>query len=309
MHSFSSSSRIQSVAWSAILAFLIVGFGQGVWGALLVTNLRTRSAIPWAVVVMAFVLWLMWQYLGGKWWPRSTSEARRRYLRANRVSGRTYALTLLAGVLSIVALAGYWIIMFQLVKMRANLLPEMSKYPLMTLVLVGVMASLVSPFTEEAAFRGYCQVILEREFRGVAAVGISSVLFALAHLTQGFYWPKLLVYFLAGVVFGATAYLTKSTLPGIPVHIIADLTFFGLVWPHDAARRLVWTGGPDAWFWIHAAQTVIFTALAVLAFRRLAKITKLYRTGEDDGDTSCRSTMEGAGQRSGGMAIVARHAP
>jgi hypothetical protein len=58
---------------------------------------------------------------------------------------------------------------------------------------------------------------------------------------------------------------------------VADLTFFTLVWPHDATRRLVWQGGADAWFWIRAAQAVIFTALAVLAFRWLARVTKTAR--------------------------------
>jgi len=268
------SDRIVPVVWSATLALLILAFGQGVWAGLLIINLRTSPAIPWCPIVMAFILWLMWSYLGGKWWPASTSDARRRYLRANSVSGRTYAWTLLAGVLSIAALTGYWIVLFSLVRMRANLLPDLSKYPLITLVLVGAMASLVSPLTEEAAFRGYCQVILERKFPAVTAITISSVLFALAHLTQGFFWPKLLVYFLAGVVFALPAYLTKSTLPTIPVHILADLTFFILVWPHDAARRLIWEGGADVWFYLHAFQAIIFTFLAILAFLRLAKISE-----------------------------------
>jgi membrane protease YdiL (CAAX protease family) len=278
----SISARIRSVAWSAILAFLILGLGQGVWGALLVSNLRTSPAIPWAVAVMFLILWLMWQYLGGKGWPQSTSETRRRYLRANRVSGQEWAWGMLAGVLSIVALAGYWIVMFRLVKMPGNVLPDFSKYPMMTVVLVLVMASLVSPFTEESAFRGYCQVILEREFRGPVAVLISSVLFALAHVTQGFLWPKLLVYFLAGVVFGATAYFTASILPGMAVHIIADLTFFVLVWPYDAKRQLVWAGGADRWFWLHTVQAIIFTALAVIAFSRLARVSERVRAVADE---------------------------
>jgi membrane protease YdiL (CAAX protease family) len=264
--------RLVAVAWSAILAFVILAFGQGVWAALFIPNLKTSPGIPWAVVVMALVLWLMWQYLGGKWWPRSTSEARHHLLRARRVSGGAFVWAMLAGALSVVALSGCWIVMFQFVKMPENALPDMSSYQLLTIVLMRVMASLVSPLTEEAGFRGYCQVILEREFRGPAAVVISSVLFALAHITQGFFWPKLLVYFLAGLVFGVTAYLTNSILPGIPVHILADMTFFGLVWPHDAARRLVWDGGADGWFWLHAAQAVVFTALAIFAFRRLAHV-------------------------------------
>jgi hypothetical protein len=109
-----------------------------------------------------------------------------------------------------------------------------------------------------------------------AAVVISSVLFVLAHVTHGscglsflstFWWA-----------FGVTAYLTNTILPVIPVHITGDLTFFILVWPHDAARRLVWKGGGDKWFWIHVAQAVVFTALAIAAYRRLAVISEPLRT-------------------------------
>ena len=62
--------------------------------------------------------------------------------------------------------------------------------------------------------------------------------------------------------------------PRIPVHIIGDLTFFTLVWPYDATRQLVWEGGADRWFWIHIAQAIIFTALAIPAFVRLARVCK-----------------------------------
>lgn len=58
-----------------------------------------------------------------------------------------------------------------------------------------MMGSLVSPFMEEAAFRRYFQVVLEKEFRGVVAVAVSSLLFALAYFIHGAYWPKLLVIF------------------------------------------------------------------------------------------------------------------
>lgn len=274
-----ASKRLLAVLWSAVLALLILAFVQ-VWNVLLIANLGTTPAIPWSAPAMAVVLWLMWQYLGGRWWPRRTSESRRRCLRANRVPGRVFAWTLVAGVLSIAALTGYWIVMFQLFQMRGNALPDVSKYPMLTVAALLVMASIVAPFTEEAAFRGYCQSILEREFRGSAAIVISSILFALAHLTQGFYLPKLFVYFLAGLVFGLPAYLTKSTLPSIPVHILADMTFFALVWPHDAARRLVWQGGADAWFWIHVAQAIIFTVLAIVAYRKLASVIGIPQNAE-----------------------------
>ena len=93
-------------------------------------------------------------------------------------------------------------------------------------------------------------------------------------MVHGFLWPKLLVYFLVGVVFGVMAHVANSTVPAIPVHIIGDLTFFTLVWPYDAARRLVWEGGADRWFWIHVVQGIIFTTLAIPAFLKLSRISK-----------------------------------
>lgn len=83
--------KLMMVAWSALLGFAILVFGAGVWAALVTSNLTTIPAIPWAVPTMGLILWVMWRCLGGKWWPHSTSEARRRCLRANRVSGPLFA--------------------------------------------------------------------------------------------------------------------------------------------------------------------------------------------------------------------------
>jgi membrane protease YdiL (CAAX protease family) len=268
-------NRLVAVVWAAILASLITGFGAGIWIALLISNLATSPAIPWAVLAMAFVLWLLWQYLGGKGWPQSTSDQRRANLRANLVPRPVWVWALLAGVLSLVALAGFWIVLVEIVGAGGNpTLPDYSQYPVLTVTLGILMGSLVSPITEEAAFRGYAQVILERVFPAVIAIGISSVLFALWHgPTQGFVWSKLLFYFVVGVVFGTIAYLTDSVLPALPVHILGDLTFFFLIWPYDAARPLIWREGADAWFWLHAAQAILFATLAVFAFRQLARIS------------------------------------
>lgn len=268
--------RVLTVVWAAILAVLIAMIGQGVWTTLIVTNLRTSPAIPWAVVVMAPLIWLMWQYLSGKWWPRNTSEARRRHLRANMVSGPVFAWALVAGGFSMGALAGCWIVMTQLVRMPANVLPDMSMYPWLTTALMVLMGSLLGPLLEQAGFWGYCQSILERKFPGPVAIVISSALFALLPHPppDAVLWPKLVFYGLTGVTFGVTAYLTNSILPGITIHIAGDLTFFTLVWPYDTTRPLVGEDGADAWFWIHAAQAIVLTALAIVAFCRLARTAK-----------------------------------
>jgi membrane protease YdiL (CAAX protease family) len=266
----SPSKRIPAVLWSGLLALLLIMLAGGVWTTLLIANLATSPAISWAVVVMAILLWVMWQYLGGKWWPRSTSEARRRFRRTDPISVQVFTWALVAGTLSIVALSGFWIVLFQLVKIPGNALPDFSRYPWITVIPVIAMASLVASVAEEVGFRGYFQIALEQEVRGPAAIVISSLVIAPAHgLTQGFMWPTLLFYFLVDTMFGSMAYITNSILPGMVIHCMGLLLFFTMVWPQDTSRRLVSEGGADAWYWIHAAQALIFAPLAILAFRHL----------------------------------------
>lgn len=267
--------RVRALISFVILASLIAAFGSGIWTALIISNLATNPIVPWAVPVMALVLWLMWQYLGGRWWPRSTSADRRAHLRSYAVPVRVFAWAMLAGVLSLVALAGFWIVLVELTGAGGNpTIPDYARYPVATVVLALLMGSLVSPITEEAAFRGYGQVILESAFPAAVAIALSSVLFALWHgPTQGFVWSKLLFFFVVGLSFGTIAYLTNSTLPALPVHVMGDLIFFFLIWPNDAARPLVWRDGADVWFWSSLVTAVIFAFLTILAFRQLAGTT------------------------------------
>lgn len=268
------AQRARAVLWAATLALLVAGFASLIWGGLLVANLSLTPAVPWSVVVIAVVLWLLWRYLGGRWPPRSTSARRRALLRARPVPRATLAWALLTGALALVALVGLWITLVELTHVGGNpTIPSATAAPVWTIALGLVMGSFVSSLTEEFAFRGYAQVTLERAFGGVGAVAISSLFFALYHgPTQGFAWSKLLFYYLVGTVFGTIAFLTQSTLPAWPVHLAGDLLFFFLIWPNDATRRFVWRDGADGAFWLFVALTVVFTALTLLAVRRLARI-------------------------------------
>ncbi len=260
---------VRTLLIATLLAFGILIVGQGIWGGLLILNLRTGLTLPWAAPAMALCLFAIW--------PESTAAVRRSLLRARPVSAKIFWLAFLAGMLSIGACSAYWIILSQLVKVAPNALPNLSAYPIYAVVLVGIVASLVSPLIEEAGFRGYCQTMLEGRYSAPVAIGISSLLFMLAHLTQGAFATKLFVYLVVGLVLGTIAYLTNSILPGIAVHIVADMTFFALIWPHDATRTLVWNGGADMWFWIHVAQAIVFTILAAIAFRNLATAATPFR--------------------------------
>jgi membrane protease YdiL (CAAX protease family) len=268
-------NRLAGAAWAVILGIIVAMLGQGVWSALIAANLMTTPAIPWSVALMAAVLWLIWEYLGGRWWPASTSDSRRLRLRANAVPMPVFGWAVLAGGFSIVALAGWWLSISRFVMISGSVLPDMSKYPWPTTVLAIAMGSIVSPVLEQAGFWGYCQVMLEREFSGPVAIATTSILFALLphppmHVVL---WPKLVMFFFTGATFAVMAYLTRSILPGLVVHILGLFAFFTLVF-RDEGPPLTVAGNMDVWLWIHAAQMVAFGALAVLAFARLKRLTE-----------------------------------
>ncbi len=267
-----SVRRLGSYLGFSALALVLIGATAIVWGALLYGNLATTPSIPWALPALICVLWIVWRYLGGSGWPQSTSLARNRLLRANPVSGRALGWSIVAGCFGIAALAGLWVVLFRLFPMGANpLVPDrFASSPVMVGAII-VGASLLAPITEESAVRGYLQSRLERDLRPSVAVVLSSVVFAIAHISQGLAWPKLLFYFFVGVLFGVLALLNNSILPVIPVHVAGDLTFFLFVWPTDTARTPVSVTGTDAWFWLHVVQVIAFTAATIVAMRMLNK--------------------------------------
>jgi membrane protease YdiL (CAAX protease family) len=258
---------------SALLALFVTALASGVWFALLTLNLRTTPALPWAAVAMAGVLWLAWEYANGRGWPRSTSAARRALLRARRVESSAFALALIAGGLALVALAALWIVSFQTGLMRGNLLPDFSLYPAQTVAAVLVMASVVGSVTEEAGFRGYLQSLLERRCSPGVSILVAALALAPGHAaTQGLAWPTFAFYLLVDAMLGVTAFLCDSILPGLVVHAAGLAMFFVLVWPGDESRPVGAAALHDPWLWIHSGQAVVFAALAVVAYRRLAAL-------------------------------------
>jgi hypothetical protein len=136
----------------------------------------------------------------------------------------------------------------------------------------------VSSVPEEAGFRGYFQSFLEQRLPAAGAIMLSALALAPGHCaTQGFVWPVVLFYFLVDSMLGTIAYLTKSILPCVVVHFAGLLIFFTLVWPQDGTRPPIRDIGPGPWFWIHLAQLVVCGVLALLCFRRLARVTRVLR--------------------------------
>jgi len=269
------SSAILRIVWTGLFAIIFTGAISGVWAALLTVNLKTSGAIPWAVAPMALVLWAVWTFLDGQWgWPRSQT-ARRGLLRSHRLPTHVMVLAIAAGLLWMVALAGFWIVVHRLMVVPTNPLPGLSKYPAFTVILALAMASISGAVSEEAAYRGYFLSALERAGLGPAAVLAAALLMAPEHaLTQGFVWPTIVFYLMFDGMQGAITYVTGSIQPGIVTHAIGLFIFFYVIWPHDAGRTLISAHGPDTWFWIHLAQMVVCGALSLRAFAYLAKLAR-----------------------------------
>src|ERR1700744_1917384 len=263
------------ILWTALFAIVMTALVSGIWAALLLTNLSHSPGLPWSSIVMAVILWALWAYLSGRWPPASTRSARRMYLRAAQLPWRVYSWALIAGLLWLVFLSGFWIVLDQLVTGPGHKLPDFSTLPVLTVVATLVVASASGAISEEAGFRGYFQGSLERSGLGAPAVLCTALLMAPIHaLTQGFVWPTLVFYLLVDVMLGALAYLTKSILPGIIVHAVGLFTSLGLIWPGDKSRPPISQGGGDVWFWIHLGQAIVFGALSLYALRRLAGAVK-----------------------------------
>jgi membrane protease YdiL (CAAX protease family) len=254
-------------------AFVLTLVPGGVWATLLTANLRTGIGVPWAVPAALALLFPAWRYAGGAWAPEGNAKKRRLYRRTNALPAASFIWALAANGLAITALTGLWVVLFQLVKAPGNPVPDFSLYPLPIIGLVLGCASIVGAVSEEVGLRGYLQGAFERIVPAPVAIMLMALVASPGHaLTQGFVWPTLLFYFLADVSYGVTARLTNSILPGITAHATGLLIFFALIWPGDRARQPVSIGDADIWFWIHTLQAIVFGALAVWAFIRLARM-------------------------------------
>jgi len=251
-----------------VLAYALTLLTGGIWSLLVTANLKITPSIPWSALVMGLLLWAIWHYFA--------SGHRKRLARANPISKNTLGIAFLAGIFSLTALTGLWIVLSQLVKIPGNITLNTFSYPWFTVAITFIMASLVGAITEEIGFRGYFQGTLESKMTPAISIIITALIMFPAHgLTQGFLWPILLFYFVVDATFGTMAYLTNSIMPGIVVHAIGLFIFFMFIWPMDATRTLVFQNGADIWFWTHLAQTIIFAVAAMITFKQLARTKKV----------------------------------
>jgi membrane protease YdiL (CAAX protease family) len=276
-----TAERRDRTAAEVIAKAVIVGMAVMLAGSmprnlLFLANLRYGASIPWALPLTAAYLWIFWKYLRGDGPPASTGSDRREELRANRVSGRLWLWSLLAGGLGIVMLVMALRLANRLVALPTQELPDLSRVPRSTVLALLLMAAPVAGVVEEAAFRGFMQGPIERRIGLRVAILITGTMFAVAHLD---FTPILWPYYVAvAAIYGVVTHLTNSILPAIVLHTAGNLYSNFDLWLHgnaewqapSAAESLVWNSGTDASFWRAGIALVITVAAMLWAFSRLA---------------------------------------
>jgi len=276
--------RIPVIVRAPIIGAVVCLAGTVAWSILLGLNLKFAPSIPWAAATMTVLLWVYWSYLGGKGWPRSTAETRRASLRVRRVSGRLWIWALIAGALSVASIVNLQLVYARFVRVPSGHLPDFSRYPFLTVFCALLMSAAVAGLTEEAGFRGYMQVPIERQHGPWIASVVVAILFVFWHLPHGVAHtiPRLPYYFAISITYSAIAYLSNSLMPVVAIHACGDALEFVFVWLRGAPpeKPLLWQSGPDTAFWVELVLGLVLGLLAISAYKKLTSVSHLERTAD-----------------------------
>lgn len=269
--------RLPTIFRAAIVGSVVLVAGGILRGPLIYANLKVWPTVPWSVILLAGYLWVFWQYLGGRWWPRSTSEARRHALRAQPLSRRVWFWALLAGYLGMVSSFALHRVVMRLTPLHYEIPSVLDPLSPVATIAVLLMLSAMAGVVEEAAFRGYMQGPIEKRHGVVVAIAVVSVVFGAAHLTDSqpqMNVARMFFIVLASVVYGILAHLVGSIRPGIVLHATGDAIGIGLIWWFS--RSPARTGSPwsDSSFLIALSVAVVFGIGAVCGFRKLARVAR-----------------------------------
>ena len=219
--------RIPVLIRAIVSGAFVESLGVGIW----VLSLAVLPS-PWAIIVMAGVLWLYWKYFSGSWWPRSTAEARSKNFRAINLSASIWKWGLVGTFLFLAIYQSATVLTFRLIEFPAETSADygLDALPVWQAWIVILMAALVAGICEETGFRGYMQAPLEERYGPAVGITIASIMFTVFHLNQAWAGPVLFQIFAGGVLFGVLAYASGSLIPGIIGHTIMDIFNFAFWW-------------------------------------------------------------------------------
>jgi membrane protease YdiL (CAAX protease family) len=252
-----------------LLGLLVSGAPTIIWAMLAAVNLKLTPRVPWSVPAMAGILWLYWLYLRGEGPQPRLAAFRKEHLRAVELSPRVWRWSLLAGGSAIAAVWALFAALRGFLHI-ANAPNDLSSFPVWTVMAAIVMGSAVAGVAEEAGFRGYMQLPLERAYGSVIALATTSVIFTVIHLTHGAAILPFLPFFLAAaVIYGLLTIVTGSILPSMTLHFAGDVML--LTMRYIAAREGAVSAATGAVAVRPAIAFIVLAGSSVMAFRLLAR--------------------------------------
>lgn len=255
------------------------------WAAVLAPlNLRFATGVPWAVVPMVVYLWMYGKYVSGALGSPATSMWRKQSARANPVSGATWAISPLAGLVGFAAVLAFVRVMGRLVALpSATPMTLPAGMPSTSLFILLVMGSVVAGVTEEVAFRGYMQTPIERRFGLPAAILIPGIVFGVLHFPNhpGHVVVMLPYYIAVTAVYGGITSAANSILPALVLHTAGDvwsLTRLWLTgvpeWQAATPSLQVSTTGVDRDFALTVLALIGFSTATVWLCRQIMKAAR-----------------------------------
>jgi membrane protease YdiL (CAAX protease family) len=259
-----------------ILLAIVTGVAvlvTGNWVALLV-NLQVRggATVPWSILAVAIYLWAWWQFLSGKWAAADGGETRRTLLRANRVPRGLWLPALGAGLLGFTALLALLSLAARVVDLpEGTPIATPAGMPVVTVVLLLTTQSIIAGVTEEAAFRGYMQSLIERRHGLLLAILINGILFGLLHFGNH---PRdvllMLPYYVAvAAVYGGLTWATDSILPALVLHSAGDVVVLVRWWATGLPEWQLSRGATPGSSITLTIVLVVLSLAAVLAYGKV----------------------------------------
>lgn len=251
--------------------------GSVPWGIVASRNFLVWTSVPWAIVPMAPYLWAYWRFIGGAWGLPESADRRRSCLRANPLSSRMWALSLAAGVLGFASLIALLALAARLVRLPAAApIPTPASMPAVTAMLLLVMQSIVAGVTEESAFRGYMQSLIERPHGIAVAILVNGMMFGLLHFGNhpADAVPMLPYYVAVSAVYGGLTWAADSILPALVLHSAGDVVVLTRWWATGRPEwqvtstppALVRDSGVDVPFVVTALVAIVLSALVVVSY-------------------------------------------
>jgi len=240
--------------------------------------LLSRFPAAWVVIPMTVILWVYCKYYSGSWGSKQTAKSRRTWFRPVNLSAHGWKYGIAAAILFVVIVQASFVLTFRVIKFPAAQFTAdykaLDNFPLWAAFVILIMSSIVAGICEEAGFRGYMQVPLEKKYGPVIAITVTSLCFTAIHLGHTWALPILPHIFFASVLLGVIAWRSGSLIPGIIGHSILDIFDYSVWWTNITGgfkHQPISKTGVDFHFIVWVAIFSVSIYLFFLVIRKLNK--------------------------------------